>query len=189
VRDGYRLWARTYDDVPNAVVSLIDRHLEIPAGRVIDVGCGTGRWVERTGGFGVDTSMEMLARRPGRVARADARQLPFADGTADVALCILSLGYIWPAEDAVAELHRITRPGGWIIAADFHPRAIAAGWTRSFKEDGVVYEIENRPWQPDGSVDLYFGDPERAIYENAGKGKKFEEARQIPAVWMKRWRR
>ena len=170
VREGYRLWAPGYDDAPNAVISLIDRHLEIPPGLVIDVACGTGRWVQRTGGFGVDLSSEMLARTAGRVAQADARQLPFADGVADVTLCILALGYIWPAEDAIAELHRITKRGGWIVAADFHPRAVAAGWTRSFREGGVIYEIENHPYQPDGATDLYFGEPERAIYENAGKG-------------------
>jgi malonyl-CoA O-methyltransferase len=188
-RDGYRLWARSYDDAPNAVISLVDRHLEIPSGLVIDVACGTGRWVERTGGFGVDMSIEMLARRPGRVAQADARRLPFADGVADITLCILALGYIWPAEDAVAELHRITRPGGLIIAADLHPAAITAGWTRSFRDGGVIYEIENRPYRPDGAVDLYFGEPERALYERAGKAEIAEEVRRIPAVWMKRWRR
>jgi SAM-dependent methyltransferase len=187
--EGYRLWARTYDDAPNAIVSLVDRHLEIPSGLVIDVACGTGRWVERTGGFGVDTSVEMLARRPGRVAQADARQLPFADGAADVALCILALGYIWPAEAAIAELHRITRPGGLIVAADLHPAAIAAGWTRSFRDGGVSYEIENRPYRPEGAVDLYFGEPERALYERAGKAEIADEVRRIPAVWMKRWRR
>ena len=188
-RDAYRLWARTYDEAPNAMVSLIDRHLEIPAGRVIDVACGTGRRVERSGAFGVDLSLEMLSRAPRRVAQADALRLPFADGTADVTLCILALGYIAPAESAIEELFRITRPGGWIIAADVHPLAIAAGWTRSFREDDVVYEIENHPWRPDGADDLFFGGPERAIYAGAGRLDLFERIRATPAVWMKRWRR
>jgi len=186
-REGFRRWARTYDDAPNPVVSLIDRHLEIPAGLVIDIACGTGRWVERSGGFGADLSMEMLVKRPGRVAQADARRLPFRDGVADVALCILALGYISPPEAAIEELYRITKPGGTIIAADFHPRAIAAGWTRWFRDGDAVYEIENHPYQPEGAEDLYFGAPERAIYERAGKN--FDGAQDIPAVWMKRWRR
>jgi SAM-dependent methyltransferase len=185
--EGFRRWARTYDDVPNPVVSLIGRHLEIPSGLVIDVACGTGRYVEQCGGFGVDLSMDMLLKRPGRVAQADARRLPFRDGIADVGLCILSLGYITPPEAAIEELHRITRPGGTIIAADFHPRAIAAGWTRWFRDGDTVYEIENYPYQPDGAADLYFGEPERAIYERAGKN--FDGAHEIPAVWMKYWTR
>ncbi len=181
-RDAYRRWARTYDDDLNPIVSLIDRHLDVPAGVVIDIGCGTGRWVERTGGFGVDLSIEMLARRPGRVAQADALRLPFRDEIADAGLCILALGYISPAETAIEEMLRITRRGGLVIAAD-----IAAGFTRSFRDGDVVYEIENRPYRPAGATDLYFGDPERAIYERAGKAKLFDEVRHMPAAWMKRW--
>jgi len=188
-RDAYPIWARTYDDAPNPIVSLIDRHLEIPAGLVIDVACGTGRWVERTGGIGVDLSLEMLKRRPARVAQADALHLPFADEIADVVLCVLALGYISPPEQAIAEMRRITRPGGTIIGADLHPQAIAAGWTRSFRDSGVVYEIENQPFRPEGAADLYFDEPERAIYERAGKLELFEQVRSIPAVWMKRWTR
>jgi SAM-dependent methyltransferase len=188
-REAYRLWARTYDDTPNPIVSLIDRHLEIPNGIVIDVACGTGRWVERTGGFGVDLSREMLSRCLGRVAQADARCLPFARGVADVALCILALGYIYPVEDALEELHRITRTGGTIIAADVHPQAIEAGWARSFRDGDDVYEIENNPYRPDGAVDLFFGEAERAIYDCAGRADLFERVRAIPAVWMKRWTR
>ncbi len=181
-REAYRLWARTYDDDFNPIVSLIDRHLEIPAGVAIDVACGTGRWVERTGGFGVDLSIEMLVRRRGRVAQADALRLPFRDGIADVVLCILALGYIEPAEAAIEEMHRIARQGGAIIVGD-----IAAGFARTFRAGDVVYEIENRPYRPEGAMDLYFGDPERAIYESAGKAKLFEEVRHMPAAWMKRW--
>ncbi len=184
-REGFGRWARTYDDAPNPVVSLIDRHLEFPSGLVIDVACGTGRWVERTGGFGVDLSIEMLSKRADRVSQADARRLPFRDGIADVALCILALGYISPPEAAIDELFRITRPGGTIIAADFHPRAIAAGWTRWFRDGDIVYEIDNQPYQPEGAADLYFGEPERIIYERAGKN--FDGARDIPAVWIKSW--
>lgn len=188
-REGYRLWAATYENTPNPIVSLIDRHLEIPPGRLIDVASGTGRWVARTGGFGADLSREMLLRGPRRVVQADARELPFADAVADVTLCVLALGYMSPIEHAIAELHRITRPGGWIIAADLHPDAIAAGWIRSFRSEGEVYEIENRPYRPAGATDYFFGEPERVIYEQAGRTDLFEQIRATPAVWIKRWRR
>lgn len=206
--EGYRVWARTYDDAPNPIVSLIDRYVSIPlpCGRgseagseprqqvsdrtiVIDVGCGTGRWLRRTGGFGIDLCREMLERCPGRVAQADASRLPFRNGIADVTLCVLALAYISPIEDAVAELHRITKPGGAIIAADLHPDAIAAGWTRSFRDGDDVYQIQSRPWRPEGATDLYFGDAERAIYERAGRADLFERIRATPAAWIKHWRR
>jgi len=188
-REAYRIWARTYDDVPNALVSLIDRHLEIPAGLVIDVACGTGRRVERTQGFGVDISFEMLSHRAGRVAQADALRLPFRDGIADVTICILALAYITPVEAAIEEMRRITRPGGCIIAADIHPDAIAAGWTRSFRDGEHVYEIENQPYRPEGATDLSFGEPERLIYERAGRIDVFERTRNVYAAWIKRWQR
>jgi hypothetical protein len=48
----YRLWSRVYDAQPNPMVSVEERYLEslIPdlRGRtVLDVGCGSGRWLER----------------------------------------------------------------------------------------------------------------------------------------------
>ncbi len=181
-REAYPIWARTYDDAPNPIVSLIDRHLEIPPGVVIDVACGTGRWVERTGGFGVDLSREMLKR--GRVAQADAQKLPFRNGCADVAMCILALGYISPPESALEEMRRVTRRGGWIITAD-----IDGGLTRSFRDGETVYEIEHEPYRPDGAIDLYFGEPERCLYERAGRADLFEQVRYRPAAWMKIERR
>ena len=78
--EAYRRWAATYDGAPNAIVSLVDRSLDLGdtrGRRVIDVACGTGRWVERTGGIGVDLSFEMLARSGSRrVVQANYHQHP-----------------------------------------------------------------------------------------------------------------
>jgi SAM-dependent methyltransferase len=186
-REGYRRWATTYDDAPNPILSLVDRNLKIPRGLVIDVACGTGR----RGGIGVDLSMEMLARSKGEVAQADARRLPFATGVADVTLCILALGYISPVRTVMEEMRRITRPGGVIIASD-----VAAGWKRAFRQGGAVYEIETYAYSFDDldvgltleeSRELYFGEPERLIYAQAGRLDLFQP--EIPALWMRRWRR
>ena len=188
--EGYRHWAAIYDESPNPIVSLVDRNLEIPAGLVIDVACGTGR----RGCIGIDLSQEMLERSKGAVARADARQLPFADGVADVVLCILALGYISPVRAVMEEMRRITRAGGIVIAADLHHET---GWKRSFRKGDIVYEIETVPYSFDDLAieglaleearDLHFGEPERLIYAQAGKENLFDPA--IPAVWMRRWRR
>jgi malonyl-CoA O-methyltransferase len=186
-REAYRQWAATYDDAPNPILSLVDRNLKVPGGIVIDVACGTGR----RGGIGVDLSMEMLARSDGMVAQADARQLPFATGVADVALCILALGYISPVRTVMEEMRRITRPGGVIIASD-----VAAGWKRAFRQGDAVYEIETHAYSFDDldigltleeSRELHFGEPERLIYAQAGRLDLFQP--EIPALWMRRWRR
>lgn len=201
-REGYRAWASSYDDSANPITSLLNRHLEEFVGdtrgkRVVDVACGTGRWVRRFGGVGVDLSSEMLARCSGRVVQGDARALPFRDACADVVLCTLALGYVWPVADAMLEMRRIAR--GVVIAADLHPLAMAAGWKRTFDCAGETVEIENRAHSfedlavegmvLDEARDLYFGDEERAIYESAGRRDLFERVKGIPALWMRRWRR
>src|ERR1700726_4250389 len=69
--EGYRLWANTYDNECNPMLSLEQRILEplLPslAGLdVIDLGCGTGRWLNTLKDkkarslLGVDFSPEML---------------------------------------------------------------------------------------------------------------------------------
>ncbi|MGH9557737.1 MAG: class I SAM-dependent methyltransferase [Bryobacteraceae bacterium] len=201
-REGYRIWAANYNAAPNPIVSLLDRNLDlgdIRGKRVMDVACGTGRSIERTGGIGSDLSFEMLARCTRPSVQADARQLPFPDGIADVVLCTLALGYIDPPRAAMEEMRRIAKPGGLVIVADLHPKAIAAGWKRSFRDADSVYEIANQPYSLgdlaiDGlsledSRDLYFGEPERAIFEQAGKTDRWEQACAIPALWMRRWRK
>jgi ubiquinone/menaquinone biosynthesis C-methylase UbiE len=196
-REAYRAWAATYDDAPNAVTSLLNRNLEKFVGdtrgkRVVDVGCGTGHWVKRLGGIGVDLSFEMLTHAHGRVAQADALALPLRDASADIALCALTLAYVWPVSQVIEEMRRIVRPGGVIVAADLQP---GAGWKRTF---GSV-EIENREYSLaeldlegltlEESRQLFFGDQERAIYESAGRMDLFERVRMNPVLWMRRWRR
>jgi ubiquinone/menaquinone biosynthesis C-methylase UbiE len=202
-QEGYRQWAATYDASPNPIVALEARYLSewlrgARGKRVIDVGCGTGRWIERVGGVGVDLSREMLAQcsAAGRVAQADALRLPFASQVADVVLCTLSLGYLWPARAALEEMMRVARSGGAVIVTDVHPQAIRCGWKHSFRDGQGVYEIENRPYSledlpREGLEDvkeLFFGEPERPIFERAGKLEFFEESCRIPAVWMLKWR-
>jgi len=194
-REGYRAWAATYDDAANPVTSLLNRHLEEFVGdtrgkRVVDVGCGTGRWVSRFGAVGVDLSFEMLARGPRRVTQGDARALPFRDACADVVMCALALGYVWPVGDVMRELTRISR--GVVIAADLWP---GVGWKRTF---GSV-EIENREYlleelDVEGLVledarELFLGDEERRIYASAGRMDLFERVKRNPVLWMRRWRR
>src|SRR5579884_2692276 len=69
--EGYGLWAASYDDGRSPLLALEQRCLEplLPAiggQEILDVGCGTGRWLERLlqlGGtrvFGADFSGEML---------------------------------------------------------------------------------------------------------------------------------
>jgi len=208
--EGYALWAGTWDATPSPIVALEQRLLlpwieRLHPRRAVDVGCGTGRWAAPLEAIGLDASPAMLAiaaRKPplrGRLAVADAAALPIAPESADLVLCTLTLGHVRRQAAAMAELSRILEPGGTLILSDFHPAAAAQGWRRTFRHDGHLYQLENHPYTLDRlrdaapslalreCVEAAFGEPERAIFQQAGKPELFEAARHIPAVLLTLW--
>ncbi len=106
-----------------------------PRGDGLDVGCGTGLLAERLAraGYamsGVDPSEGMLevlrARSPEvRAEVASGTALPFADDSFDLVLCVAVMHHI-AEPDAVrrtlAEMVRVSRPGGRVLVWDHNPR-------------------------------------------------------------------
>jgi SAM-dependent methyltransferase len=100
-----------------------------PGQSVLDVACGTGivarLAAERMGGrgsvVGVDLNPQMLAvarrLRPDLEWRqADAADLPFAPATFDVVFCQAALMYFPDRQAALAEMARVLRPEGRLVA-------------------------------------------------------------------------
>jgi SAM-dependent methyltransferase len=115
--------AGTRDD---ARVPLIDAVVAAAPGRVLEVGCGWGElaeWIARETGadvVAVDLSPRMvdLARERGVDARlADVEELPFADETFDVVVAAWMLYHVPDLERGLAEIARVLRPGGTLVAA------------------------------------------------------------------------
>lgn len=136
VDDGYRAWAPTYDSMSNALIDaeepLVRRALEdLEPGQALDAACGTGRHTSLLveaghATSGVDRSEAMLSVARAKVPDADFRvgdleNLPLETDSVDVAVCALALTHLAEPSAAIAEISRVTRPGGRIVLSDAHP--------------------------------------------------------------------
>ncbi|WP_433300429.1 class I SAM-dependent methyltransferase [Actinoplanes sp. CA-030573] len=97
------------------------------SGAVLEVAVGTGlnlsRYPAGVRVTGVDLSPKMLelASARGRstnLAVADASALPFAPSSFDAVVCTLSMCTIPDPRAAIAEMHRVLRPGGSLLLLD-----------------------------------------------------------------------
>jgi ubiquinone/menaquinone biosynthesis C-methylase UbiE/DNA-binding transcriptional ArsR family regulator len=102
--------------------------------QVGDLGCGTGQLSEIIAPFAgrviaVDDSAAMIGAARRRLAafanvtvrNGELEALPIEDESLDVALLFLVLHYVVEPELAIAEAHRVLKPGGRLIVVDMMP--------------------------------------------------------------------
>jgi SAM-dependent methyltransferase len=146
VGDYERGWRVQLDPAHSLMLDMVDLR---PGDRALDVACGTGlvsfRAAEAVGAagtvVGTDISERMVEKVRGIAAeravanivfeRADAEELPFADGTFDAAVCALGLMYVPDPVRALCEMRRLLRPGGRAAAAVWGARR-NCGWAEIF---------------------------------------------------------
>lgn len=157
VREGYDLWAETYETTANPVVAMDARHtLRIlnaqPGERVLDAGCGTGRNLRalvQSGipAAGLDFSFGMLrvARRElprALLVQADLHQpLPFPMGCFDAVLCALIGEHLDRLDLALQGFHEVLKDSGRLVFSVYHPDLAAAGKEANFELDGAQYRL------------------------------------------------
>lgn len=129
---------------------------------VLECGCGTGLLLERIAGFarsatGIDLSPGMLelARSRGlNVHEGSITDLPFADASFDVTCSFKVLAHIPDIGKALAEMTRVTRPGGVILAEFYNPISLRglvkrfgpAGKISDRTKESAVYTRFDAPW-------------------------------------------
>ncbi len=154
-REGYDLWASSYDDEGNPLLALEEPEADEALGDVarldvLDVGTGTGRHAIRLAARGarvtaIDFSDGMLAKARAK-AGADrvrfenhdvTRRLPYPDASFDRVLSALVLEHVADVAAFFRELGRVTRPDGRIVVTAMHPAMFLRGVSARFKDEGT----------------------------------------------------
>jgi SAM-dependent methyltransferase len=116
-----------YPGIRSAIRAVVER---IDGNRVLEVGCGTGRWIaelSRTGldVAGIDPSEQMLSQAreivTGDLRRGVAEDLPWLEASFDAVLYINSLHHIVAPLVALRETFRVLRPGGRVLSIGLDP--------------------------------------------------------------------
>jgi ubiquinone/menaquinone biosynthesis C-methylase UbiE len=129
---------------------------------VLECGCGTGLLLERIAKFartakGIDLSPGMLEKARERgldVREGSVTSLPFSDASFDVTCSFKVLAHVPDIGKALAEMARVTRSGGVILAEFYNPvsiRAIAKrlggpGKISEATRESAVYTRMDAPW-------------------------------------------
>jgi SAM-dependent methyltransferase len=128
--DRYELENRALDQAGHVLAAM--REIAPRAGRtVVDLGCGTGYWLHRYAaeaaavvGIEPDPALRAVARRAAAplpavdVLAGSAEHIPLGDESADVVHARFSY-FFPPGTDAgLAEVLRVLRPGGYLVAVD-----------------------------------------------------------------------
>lgn len=135
---GYDYWATSYDDGdPSTWLDepfLLDQLKPFPGCRILDVGCGTGRYLRRLAPglyqiTAVDLSRGMLCRARRHTERreevlwvqASVTCLPFQSGLFDRVMSGLVLDHIERPEHLFEQIAAVLKPKGRAVVTAVHP--------------------------------------------------------------------
>jgi MoaA/NifB/PqqE/SkfB family radical SAM enzyme/ubiquinone/menaquinone biosynthesis C-methylase UbiE len=209
-------WADVYDSQPNPLLALEQRILGpmVPDVRgldVLDVGCGTGRWLKQLAArtprslLGVDISPQMLLQAAAKLGHncdlqlGSSAAMPFGNAVADVVLSCFVVSYVDDLGAFAQEIDRVTRPGSTVLLTDMHPDTEASrNWKRSFEAAGSSTGMQGKGWSLQQVTDAFldrgfqllslreptFGFEERQNFDECGRLDLYESAAPFPAIYV-----
>ncbi len=112
-------------------LEMLRRIPDLQIGRVLDAGCASGVYMEELlsmgfEAYGMDFSAPMITLAEERISHhegcqrahlvnGDIEHIPFQDNLFDLATCIGVLGYLERDDQAIGELFRVLKPGGYLL--------------------------------------------------------------------------
>jgi SAM-dependent methyltransferase len=154
-----RKWIRVFARTPLHPQWLLGRRrlpagIKAASGAVLDVGAGD-RWISHQLPAGVkyvaldypSTGRDMYGAHPD--VFADAKQLPFADGCFDAAVCLEVLEHVSDPARVISEIARVIRPGGtaWLSMPFLYPLHDAPYDFQRYTEFGLRRDFERNGLQ------------------------------------------
>jgi ubiquinone/menaquinone biosynthesis C-methylase UbiE len=145
IRQHYDAVADVYDDHYDQVHGRcyhmhISRHVmkSLPArADLLDIGCGTGLFIEKYIGneghaVGIDISRRMIVRarcrcEPSEFTIGSGERIPFRDNSFDVVSSLLVFSYLRDPAAMLDEAYRVLRPGGAIAICTLGKKLLTRG--------------------------------------------------------------
>ena len=145
------------------MLALLVREADLAHRRVLDLGCGTGRFAAALteqhdcSVVGVDPSPGMLAQARGREAAVTwldgrAEAIPLEDGSVERAFLQTVVHLVEDRRAASAELRRVVEPGGIVAILTIHPAGAKRFWMADLMPSWAAIDDARCP-DPDVLVD------------------------------------
>ncbi|HEV8284046.1 MAG TPA: class I SAM-dependent methyltransferase [Chitinophagaceae bacterium] len=160
VKEGYKEWAKTYeqtvsDEMDLKLLSKIKSISWAQINRALDLACGTGRigvWLkEQSVGQidGIDITPEMLSKASEKniytsLINADILNAQLQEGIYDLCIQVLADEHFADISSLYSEVSRILKNKGYFIIVGYHPFFLMNGIITHFhKENGDPLAIES----------------------------------------------
>ncbi len=156
------------------VRAILSRLGDLSGKRVLDAGCGKGRYAgilkrrfPTARVTGLDISAEMLGCVPPGIetVQQSILDIPFENGSFDAVVCIEALEHVVHVEQAVGELARVLRPGGILVLIDKNREKLGAleieAWETWFDAEEILRLLSSNDVDARAET-IPYDEPERA---------------------------